>query len=254
MELLLNIHVILIKYFSYCTAKSQNNMENWEIMENHFILWLFAEIMLKFDYSDEMGRHNMKELYKFLILEYHLDNTIIVNILKCLEKVITEPRERLDFCVEMLNDIVDHKIKCYVDFVRVEEALEKYVDQAYLIKLSILKVKIKDVRDREIDYIEAKEYSKLQPLSEELFTLNQDYLKLIKPVVVKYVDDSVNSNTENDYKYLESVMEIMSQSKAQTNEHILKCLKIACFMIASENVTSLTQSCVKLYKVCMIAL
>lgn len=118
----------------------------------------------------------------------------------------------------------------------ISELLANSTDAALNLKLSSLKVKILDLEEQEMNYVQMKDYVRAQQIIEIKNTVTEEFTNLLRPLL-----DKRNGEYGN---------EIRPQfSKVVKNECILRSLQITYYMVVSKRVQSLGHATCRLYNV-----
>lgn len=119
----------------------------------------------------------------------------------------------------------------------VNELLSTSNNAIFNLKLSALKVKILDLEEQEMIYVERKDYTKVQQILEQKNVATMEFTQLIKPLLEKRAADSVPPVQ-------------LPFSKVVKNEFILRGLQITFYLIASTpDKQSLGHATYRLYNV-----
>lgn len=119
----------------------------------------------------------------------------------------------------------------------VNELLSTSNNAIFNLKLSALKVKILDLEEQEMIYVERKDYTKVQQILEQKNVATMEFTQLIKPLLEKRAADSVPPVQ-------------LPFTKVVKNEFILRGLQITFYLIASTpDKQSLGHATYRLYNV-----
>ncbi|XP_058983219.1 condensin complex subunit 3 isoform X2 [Musca domestica] len=221
---------------AYCRTRKRE-MDKFEAMEFQYILLSLMEILHMFDLGDEIGRGNLQNLLENLLKNYSLDEKVVEIIVKCAENLMTNQDTRHQFFLDIINDICGLSAK-QQDLVHdrnlISELLANSTDAALNLKLSSLKVKILDLEEQEMNYVQMKDYVRAQQIIEIKNTVTEEFTNLLRPLL-----DKRNGEYGN---------EIRPQfSKVVKNECILRSLQITYYMVVSKRVQSLGHATCRLY-------
>lgn len=143
-----------------------------------------TEILLTYDLSDEMGRTNLVSLFSKLLTKEDIEETTISIIAKCFESIIPEQDERLQFFVDTVRGIVDPNPNttgslAYLSHPLVNELLKK--DPNLQVKVSSCKINIMELKEKETNALNSKDYESASKFAEELVIANETMTNLIHP-------------------------------------------------------------------------
>ncbi|XP_055916686.1 condensin complex subunit 3 isoform X2 [Eupeodes corollae] len=216
-------------------------------MEFQYVLLSLLEILYLYDLGDEIGRENLKKLITTVLKTNDLEEKLVEVIVKCTENLITDQNSRLQFFVEIIEEIThtsSFKNDTLInDRILIDELLEKHSDKDLKLKLSSLKVKILDLEEQEMNFVEMKDYVQAQRITEEKNAYTEEYTNLLKPLLDKHSTD-VSGESRGQTSSLSSCFQ---RTKKVTSETIIKSLQIAFYMVVSKNVRTLTPNVCKLY-------
>ncbi|XP_034652174.1 condensin complex subunit 3 isoform X1 [Drosophila subobscura] len=209
------------------------NMDKFAQIEFQSMLLSLVEILDSYDLGDEIGRGNMKTLISSLLKDCLLDHKIVRVLVRCMEKLITDLNDRMQFFIEIIYETCDLNTK-QNELVHDRSLINKLLDDLDTpskMKISSLKVKILELEEQEDNFVRQKEYIRAQSVNEEKMAVTEEYTELIKPLLVKH-----------------GVLEMPARPKLSKQERVLKGLHISYYMVASPHVHKLTPSICKLYK------
>lgn len=104
------------------------------------------------------------------------------------------------------------------------------------LKLSSLKVKILDLEEQEMNYVQMKDYVRAQQIIDEKNNATEEFTNLLRPLLEKHEDRSGNSAQPQF-------------SKVVKHDCILRSLQITYYMVVSKRVKTLSHSTCRLYNV-----
>ncbi|XP_022229837.2 condensin complex subunit 3 [Drosophila obscura] len=209
------------------------DMDKFAQIEFQSMLLSLVEILDSYDLGDEIGRSNMKMLISNLLKDCLLDHKIVCVLVRCMEKLITDLNDRMQFFIEIIYETCDLNTK-QNELVHDRSLINKLLDDLDTpskMKISSLKVKILELEEQEDNFVRQKEYIRAQSVNEEKMAVTEEYTELIKPLLVKH-----------------GVMEMPARPKLSKQERVLKGLYTSYYMVASPHVHKLTPSICKLYK------
>ncbi|XP_011181583.2 condensin complex subunit 3 isoform X2 [Zeugodacus cucurbitae] len=213
------------------------DMDKFELMEFQYKLLSLTEMLYTFDLGDEIGRGNLQKLLAYLLKTFRLDEKVIEMIVRCTENLITDQNARIQFIVEIVQDICGLNNKqndLLHDRTLITELLATSSNADLNLKLSSLKVKILDLEEQEMNFVKQKDYMRAQQITEEKLTATEEYANLLQPLLENHPNaDALNRP--------------LQLRKTLKPECILKSLQIAFHMVVSPKVRSLNPSILKLY-------
>lgn len=118
----------------------------------------------------------------------------------------------------------------------ISELLDNSNDADLNLKLSSLKVKILDLEEQEMNYVQIKDYVRAQQIIEEKNIATEEFTNLLRPLLEMRNNNSGNS-AEPQF------------SKVVKHECILRSLQITYYMVASKRVKTLGHNTCRLYNV-----
>lgn len=158
-------------------------MDVWQKLEHNYILMTLVEMMKLFDLSDEKGRSNLKSLITEMLSREEFDETIVAKVMECLELLIPNPEERLQFVADIIHKLVDGSqspgVALDLNNKTVIELLQR--NPNLKLKVSSIKLRIMDLQEEETNCIKDKDYNRAEKLKEELVECNEQLAQLIAP-------------------------------------------------------------------------
>lgn len=158
--------------------------EQWEITIAQSILFNLIEILINFDYGDEIGRQRLRTLAVNLLTTNPCNEHIIKSLIKICEKLIPNSDDRLQVYVDVIRSLVDQDLlEKSLNFMdpKVVESMEK--DPNLKVQVSSLKLKLYELKEEESKFVKMKDYASVSRIAEEI-TLCQDRLvTLIRPLM-----------------------------------------------------------------------
>ncbi|XP_014086147.2 condensin complex subunit 3 [Bactrocera oleae] len=213
------------------------DMDKFEVMEFQYKLLSLTEMLYTFDLGDEIGRGNLQKLLAYLLKTFRLDEKVIEMIVRCTENLITDQNARIQFIVEIVQDICglnNRQNDLLHDRTLITELLATSSNADLNLKLSSLKVKILDLEEQEMDFVKQKDYMRAQQTTEEKLAATEEYTNLLQPLL-------------ENHPNADALKRPLQLRKTLKPECILKSLQIAFHMVVSPKVRSLNPSILKLY-------
>ncbi|KAI8114901.1 hypothetical protein FF38_05342 [Lucilia cuprina] len=228
---------IFCSYVEFYCKTRKTDMDKFEAMEFQYILLSLMEILYNYDLGDEIGRGNLQKLLHHLLKNCALDEKVIEIIVKCSENLITDQNTRHQFFLDIIHDICGLNAK-QQDLVHdrnlISELLANSTDADLNLKLSSLKVKILDLEEQEMNYVQMKDYVRAQQIIEEKNIATEEFTNLLRPLLEKR-----NSNSGDSAQ--------PQFSKVVKNDCILRSLQITYYMVVSKRVKTLGHNTCRLY-------
>lgn len=218
--------------YRFCQFQKPD-MDKFAQIEFQCMLLSLVEMLQSYDLGDEIGRANLKALITHLLRECLLDHKIIEILVRCMEQLVSDIPERMQFFIKIIYEICELNVK-QNDLVHDRNLIDKLlgdVDTSLVTKINSLKVKILELEELEENFVSQKEYIRAQAVNDEKIAVTNEYTDLIQPLLEKH-----------------GVLQLPARPKLSKQERILKGLYIAFHMVVSENVHSLNPSICKLYK------
>ena len=212
--------------------------DKFEELHFNYAILIMLDIVKLYDFGDEIGRENLKKLLQKILIEHDVSESVVKSIVEIFEKLMMDAEERVDFLVNIAKSIVDVSSDYIVPSL-VDEVLQETTDMDLKLKISNLKLRIFELKESESSFVEKKQYFDAQKVSEEAALASDSLTSLIKP----YLGQVRSTNSSN----LSTLIDSMKPKKLTTTE-ILKSLQICYHMIVSQDVKSLTQSVLALFK------
>lgn len=146
------------------------------------------------------------------------------------------------FFLDIISDICGLNAK-QQDLVHdrnlISELQANSTDADLNLKLSSLKVKILDLEEQEMNYVQMKDYVRAQQIIEVKNAVTEEFTNLLRPLLEK--------------RNVESGDAVQPQfSRVVKNECILRSLQISFYMVVSNSVKSLGHASCRLYHVSTI--
>ncbi|XP_055688752.1 condensin complex subunit 3 [Lutzomyia longipalpis] len=209
--------------------------DKWQQMKNQYILLSLLEIVAMYDLGDEVGRQNLKNLMRTMLTKYEFDELNISVISRILEQVYPISDARLQTVVDIVHEILHIGESTVTIDSAMETSVLKDAGIDLKLKVSELKVKMMDLKEQENAFVQKKDYANAQKATEEWALCNEEYIKLLHPLIMAETDSAVSS--ESIFKAPEKI----------TTDMILKCLQITFYTISSKHTKSITPQVVNLY-------
>ncbi|XP_039954623.1 condensin complex subunit 3 [Bactrocera tryoni] len=235
--------LIVPELSTFCTYvekfchQQKPDMDKFELMEFQYKLLSLTEMLYTFDLGDEIGRGNLQKLLAYLLKTFRLDEKVIEMIVRCTENLITDQNARIQFIVEIVQDICglnNRQNDLLHDRTLITELLATSSNADLNLKLSSLKVKILDLEEQEMDFVKQKDYMRAQQTTEEKLAATEEYTNLLQPLL-------------ENHPNADALKRPLQLRKTLKPECILKSLQIAFHMVVSPKVRSLNPSILKLY-------
>uniref|UniRef100_A0A182M4E0 Nuclear condensin complex subunit 3 C-terminal domain-containing protein n=1 Tax=Anopheles culicifacies TaxID=139723 RepID=A0A182M4E0_9DIPT len=221
-------------------------------------LQILLEIVLMFDFCDEFGRDNLKQLLSDILCNENLSELNVRLIMETFEKLITDVDTRLNFFVELVSSILEPSRQDVSNSSRqlIDAYLEKHPEMTSLkLQISALRVKILELKEQESALSARKDYAGAQLVNEKVNQCNEEYANLVKPLVQEMsmsattIEDeagnttSTTTTTSTTLQFRESVL----KPRRVTQATVEKCLQICFYLVNSPTVSSLTPPVCSLY-------
>ncbi|KAH8277757.1 hypothetical protein KR018_005347, partial [Drosophila ironensis] len=208
-------------------------MDKFAQVEFQNMLLSLVEILLAYDLGDEIGRGNLRNLVSALLKDILLDHKIVGVLVRCMEQLVPDINERMQFLVEIIYEMCELNTK-QNELVHERNLVNKLLDDLdtpLKMKISALKVRILELEEQEDTYVRKKEYIRAQSVTEEKALANEEYAELIRPLLERHGGH-----------------ELPARPKLSKQDRIIKGLYISYYMVASPHVNNLTPTICKLYK------
>ncbi|XP_037047135.1 condensin complex subunit 3-like isoform X2 [Bradysia coprophila] len=202
--------------------------EPWEIMIAQSILFNLIEILISFDYGDEIGRQCLRTLAVHLLTTNPCNEQIIKSLINICEKLIPSSDDRLQVYVDVIRSLVDQDLlEKSLNFMdpNVVEAMEK--DPNLNLQVSALKLKLFELKEEESKFVKVKDFARVSCIAEDIALTQDRLVALIRPFMT-------GGSTS-------------LQQKRVTKELQIKALKLAFHGVCSKNVTKLNPAMCQLY-------
>uniref|UniRef100_W8B3V5 Condensin complex subunit 3 n=1 Tax=Ceratitis capitata TaxID=7213 RepID=W8B3V5_CERCA len=220
----------------YCHSQKPD-MDKFELMEFQYKLLSLMEILYTFDLGDEIGRGNLQKLLAYLLKTFRLEEKVIEVIVRCAENLITDQNTRIQFIVDIVQDICGLNSKqndLLHDRTLISELLASSSNADLNLKLSSLKVKILDLEEQEMNFVQRKDYMRAQQITEEKIATTEEYTNLLQPLLEKHPN-------------AEQLKHPLQLRKTIKPECILKSLQIVFHTVVSPKTRSLNPNILNLY-------
>lgn len=146
------------------------------------ILFNLIEILLNFDYGDEIGRQRLRTLAIHLLTTNPCNENIIKSLVNICEKLIPNSDDRLQVYADVIRSLVDQdsleKALNSMD-PNVVEAMEK--DANLKVQVSSLKLKLFELKEEESKFVKMKDYASVSRIAEEIALCQDRLVNLIRP-------------------------------------------------------------------------
>lgn len=160
-------------------------MDVWQKLEHNYILMTLVQMMNLFDLSDEKGRSNLKSLITEMLSREEFDETIVAKVIECLELLIPDPDQRLQYVADIIHNLVDvsqsANVSLDLNTKTVIDLLER--NPNLKVKVSSIKLRIMDLKEEETNCVKDKDYNRAEQLKEELVQCNEQLTQLLAPYI-----------------------------------------------------------------------
>ncbi|CAD1469487.1 unnamed protein product [Heterotrigona itama] len=188
--------------------------ETWVNHMHKFILLQLFEITTTYDLSDEVGRKNLNDLIRNILMGNFWTEKIIECVVAHLQYIIPDVHTRLDTLANIISEI-----RLPLKEVMTQTQISEEQQHEINIKRAKLKVQLLELKEEEYQAIQDKQYLEADNLKNQINKLNEEIIKLSeKPQTETIINE-----------------EIKEKSDSAT---MIKCLTIICTMMQS--VTALT--------------
>ncbi|XP_037047137.1 condensin complex subunit 3-like isoform X4 [Bradysia coprophila] len=156
--------------------------EPWEIMIAQSILFNLIEILISFDYGDEIGRQCLRTLAVHLLTTNPCNEQIIKSLINICEKLIPSSDDRLQVYVDVIRSLVDQDLlEKSLNFMdpNVVEAMEK--DPNLNLQVSALKLKLFELKEEESKFVKVKDFARVSCIAEDIALTQDRLVALIRP-------------------------------------------------------------------------
>lgn len=172
-------------------------------------------------------------------MSVQINESVIKVITKILEQLISDPDDRLQQIVDLIQSVCDRRQHFDLEAAKrfVNNHLEKSPNVDLEMQISRLTLKILELQELETNLLVRKDYSGVQALGVELENHIEEFKALIKPILNASREESALALSSSLYR-----------KRRLSNETLIKCVQIFYYMVASENVSHLTPNTVELYK------
>lgn len=147
-------------------------------------MFSLIEILLTFDYGDEIGRQNLRTLAINLLTTNPCNENIIKSLVKICEKLIPNSDDRLQAYVDVVRSLIDqNSLESALNFSdpNVMESLEK--DPNLKVQVSSLKLKLFELKEEESKCVKVKNYANLSLISEQIAMCHEQLANLVRPLM-----------------------------------------------------------------------
>ncbi|XP_059615523.1 condensin complex subunit 3 [Phlebotomus argentipes] len=220
----------------YCESTYYES-DKWQQMKNQYILLSLLEIVAKYDLGDEVGRNNLKELLSTVMSKYNLDEPNICVMARIFEQVYPITDDRLNTVMTIVSDILQLGDNSATINSEMESALFQKAGIDLQLRLSSLKVKMMELKEQENVCGQKKDYVNAQKATEEWEQCNEEYIKLLQPLLA---DQGNSDETSLSASLLKATHKIGTETT-------LRCLQITYHIICSAHTQTITPSVVDLY-------
>ncbi|XP_017077993.1 condensin complex subunit 3 [Drosophila eugracilis] len=224
---------VFCKYMEKFCQFQKPDMDKFAQVEFQNMLLSLVEILESYDLGDEIGRGNMRLLIANLLKDCLLDHKIVSVLVRCMEQLITDVNDRMQFFIEIIYELCELNTK-QNELIHDRSLINKLLDDLdtpLKMKISSLKVKILEMEEQEDNYVRQKEYMRAQSINDEKTAVTEEYTELIRPLLER-----------------NGVLEVPARPKLSKQERVLKGLYTCYYMTASPHVNKLTPSLCQLYK------
>lgn len=213
----------------------KDDADQWVVQENRYKFMTLIDILLTFDLGDEIGRKNLKEFIAKVLSSRILEEEVIRKLICCVENLIPDAENRLQFFVDIVRGYTDPS-DCTLDFsdTYISQMLDGIKDPNMRMKVTQLRLKILELREQEQMATQNKDYERLEKITEELATFNEDLVRIVCEVYPEH-SSTINSTLRLD-------------AKKMSKETTLQCLQICFYAVASKHTSTLTPNMCQLYK------
>lgn len=213
----------------------KDDADQWAVQENRYKFMTLIDILLTFNLGDEIGRNNLKQFIAKVLSTRIIEEEIIRKLICCVENLIPDAENRLQFFVDIVRGYTDPS-ECTPDLSDkyISQMLDGIKDPDTCMKVTQLRLKILDLREQESMATQRKDYARLDKITEELATFNEELVRIVCEVYPEH-SSTINSTLRLD-------------AKKMTKETTLQCLQICFYAVASKHTSTLTRNMCQLYE------
>lgn len=171
-------------HFRYNDTIIGEEKEPWEIMIAQSILYNLIEILISFDYGDEIGRQRLRTLAIHLLTTNPCNEDITKSLVNICEKLIPSSDDRLQVYVDVIRSLVDQDlVEKSLNFMdpNVIEAMEK--DPNLNLQVSAMKLKLFELKEEESKFVKVKDFARVSRIAEEIALTQDRLVALIRPLM-----------------------------------------------------------------------
>lgn len=147
-------------------------------------MYNLIEILLTFDYGDEIGRQHLRTLAIHLLTTNPCNESIIKSLINICEKLIPNSDDRLQVYVDVIRSLVDQDLlEKQLNFAdpNVIESLEN--DPNLKVQVSSLKLKLFELEEEERKFAQMKDYASVSRISEQITVIQDQLVNLVRPLM-----------------------------------------------------------------------
>lgn len=224
------------RFYNYIDEIELSDSDQWVVQENRYKFMTLIDILLTFDLGDEIGRKNLQEFIAKVLSTRTLEEEVIRKLVCCVENLIPDVETRLQFFVDIVLGYTEPS-DCTIDFgdTFISNMLDGIKEPNVRMKVTQLRLKILDLREQETNATQVKDYERLEKITEELTTFNEELVQIVCEIYPEHT--SVINSTLSKL-----------DAKKMTRESTLQCLQICVYAVVSKHTSTLTPNICQLYK------
>lgn len=217
-------------------------------MEQQYILQTLIQIMIAYDLNDdEYGRTNFQPFLRDLLRNHELYETTVAEVIRCVEMLIVEQNERLQFIVDIVREIVDLD-SAAVDLSSAEVIALLDRNRDLKVQVTSIKLQIMDLQEQESIRVAQKDYVQAEKFKMELTASQERLTNLILPLLSQQDDATMAATASSSSSSTTAAVRTILQPRRMSTSDTVKCLQTVFYTVCSKTVSSLNPSMCKLYK------
>lgn len=212
-------------------AKYQNSLFNQSLI-------VLFEVVELCDLSDEVGCGKIRDIVKEVLTKNTLIESTIKKLVEVVQAIETNPEVSLNYFNDIIIEMVGAGASEYSRQSSIEALISK-ADMQVQVKANQLKHDMMDLKEKELRFVDKKEYGKAQSVKEEFDKLELQLHELLKPIVEASDENSDASKT--------LMRTLSATTKKLSGTDTLKNLRICFYSLMGKGIKTINHRTLDIY-------
>lgn len=215
---------------------TENDAKYQNLLFNHSLITLF-EIIELCDLSDVVGCAKIRDIVKEVLIKNDLIEFAIKKMIEVVQSLDANSETNLNFFNDIIIEMVGAGASEYSRQSSIETLINK-ADMHIKVKANQLKMDMMDLKEKELSFVDKKEYGKAQSVKEEYDQREQQLYELLKPFV-EASDESSDAGS--------TLKTLSSTNKKLSSTDTLKNLRICFYSLMNKGIKTINHRTLEIY-------